>query len=228
MDTTANLEEVARRLSPSTPPAPRSPLGPKTPLSSRSSPLSSRSTPLSPVSALCRDLHELRLEDRTVEEEAEQVAPPISPTVAPRRGRLRELLRGRSSEPLPRELDSDSEAEEEFYTPPSSAESASPATPGQAPEVFIHGRQPSTADLDALRALETTKVDPVRFPGVCNWRSQVLARSRTQGFRFATPRRPTCRPPAVPEGDGASPLARPASSRLPLQLRPSAGINGPR
>lgn len=61
---------------------------------------------------------------------------------------------------------------EDFFTPPSSPDSTDDeeaVTPDEGLEIYVLGCIPSKADLDLLRALDGTRVDPVLYPHVSRW-----------------------------------------------------------
>ncbi|KAH6935345.1 hypothetical protein HPB50_005227 [Hyalomma asiaticum] len=139
-------------------------------------------------------------------------------------------------------VEEEEEEEEVFFTPPtspcsSSVSSSQAQTPDEGPLFFIQGSHPSKADLDVLRALEPSllepdALDPLTYPCVHQWMQVVRSFPVEATTRWPSPSgtnlRHALRRVSTPEspcsnGDGRSDGFRtPQREPLSSQLRPRA------
>lgn len=137
-------------------------------------------------------------------------------------------------------VEEEEEEEEVFFTPPtspcsSSGSSSQAQTPDEGPLFFIQGSHPSKADLDVLRALEPSllepdALDPLTYPCVHQWMQVVRSFPVEATTRWPSPSgtnlRHALRRVSTPEspcsnGDGRSDGFRtPQREPLSSQLRP--------
>lgn len=84
-------------------------------------------------------------------------------------------------------------SDDEFYTPPSSLESVESLEIRKTPEqfsIFIYGRFPSKLDMDVLKAIGNTEVDPKLYPHTYHWKNLIENFPKEESKNWPSPVKP--------------------------------------